>query len=340
MPNGGRSLGWRLIGLLERLGLLSTQGETSLGIRLLRAAHLIKPSSWRTFRKLTPAPLRTLWQLLRGQKRHTLLLPEPISLLISPSNLVCLVSVWERLPLAEAKPSENKLIWEPAPGIFLHTFTNEGIDLMILEEIFVRRDYGDSYEGMRVLDIGGYRGESTLFFLLRGAQSVVCVEPNPALLSDIRRHIEENGFAERVRLYPVAIGAETGQATFLATSDLINSTLSIESVRTSHPEEVSVPVWSFEQLLERVGWEEVDVAKLDCEGCEFGIFSSTPDAILRRVRVWIMEVHGEATPIVERLHALGYKVQYGEKGSLPGLLRAWQPGARLPWTIESSPKAR
>lgn len=329
MLKGKSSLGWWVMGLLERLGILSTKGEASLGIRLLRAAHLCKPRVWKTFRKLTPSPWRTLWRLLRGQNHHTLLLPEPVSLDISPTNLVALMSIWGKLPLAYVDPAANILIWQVAPGISLRTHTQAGIDLLVLEEIFVRRDYGTNYEGLRVLDIGGYRGETALFFLLQGAQAVVCVEPNPALLSDIRQHTEQNGFADKIQVYPVAIGAEAGQAKLLATTDLINSTIT-ESTSASTPEEIPVSVWTFSQLLEKVGWEEVDVAKLDCEGCEFGIFASTPDEVLRRVRVWIMEVHGKVQPILERLRGLGYSVTYVTSPQHPGILRAHLPGARMP----------
>lgn len=332
MQHGGSSVGWRFVGALERLGLLSTRGEGSLGIRILRAAHLCKPRFWRTYRKLVPHPLKTLWHLLTGTNRHTLLLPQPVTLEISPTNLIALVSVWGQLPLAQIDPSQNTLFWQVAPGVLLRTYTHDGIDLMVLEEVFVRHDYGQDYKGLRVLDIGGYRGEASLFFLVQGAQAVVCVEPNPHLIADIRQQLEANGFIDRAQIYPVAIGAQTGEAKMSITTDRINSTVARQAP-TPEVETISVPVWSFEQLLERVGWDEVDVAKLDCEGCEFGIFAATADTILRQVRVWIMEVHGEANPIVERLRALGFTVQYREKKDLPGLLRAWQPGARLPWSL-------
>lgn len=62
------------------------------------------------------------------------------------------------------------------------------------------------------------------------------------------------------------------------------------------------------------------------------LLGQTPEAILRRVQVWIMEFHRGAKPLVERFKALGYEVEYEEYPDGLGMLRAWLPGARLPWS--------
>ncbi|MDW8236502.1 MAG: FkbM family methyltransferase, partial [Bacteroidia bacterium] len=94
---------------------------------------------------------------------------------------------------------------------------------------------------------------------------------------------------------------------------------------------VTVPVCTFEDILNEIGWEEVDVAKLDCEGCEYAIFSSASDESLRRVKVWIMEFHDGSERILRRLQALKYEVEYEEQPDKIGMLKAWLPGATLPW---------
>ncbi|MCS6790924.1 MAG: hypothetical protein NZ580_08105, partial [Bacteroidia bacterium] len=52
---------------------------------------------------------------------------------------------------------------------------------------------------------------------------------------------------------------------------------------------------------------------------------------LRRVKVWIMEFHDGAERIVRRLQALKYEVEYEERPDKIGMLKAWLPGATLPW---------
>lgn len=257
---------------------------------------------------------------------------------IAPSNLLALLRIWDEVPLVKIDAQKSQLIWEVKPGIQITTRTFEGLDLVILEEIFVRGAYGTAYEGLRVLDVGGYRGESTMFFLMQGAAEVACVEPMPEAITYIQQQVRAHGFEGRVKLYSVAIGASVGEAALLLRDDGISSMLlTPESLPSSAAEEklegktLSVPVWTFAQLVEEVGWETIDVAKIDCEGCEYALFGTTPEEILSRVQVWIMEVHGPAEGIAQRLRALGYEVEVDPYWRHVNYLRAWKPGARLPW---------
>ena len=333
-----KKLFWAGLRLLRKVGLFRAVGEASIETRLTRAMQLLSPRYWKVLRQVAHRPILVVLKVLLGKPIHTFRLPHPVQLRMAPSNLLAFLRVWGKIPLVAVDAQNSQLIWEVKPGVKLHTHTFEGLDLVILEEIFLRGAYGTEYEGLRVLDVGGYHGESALFFLMQGAREVVCVEPMPEAAKYIQYHVQINGFGERVRLYSVAIGASAGSAPLLLRDDGISSMLlESESLPPSALEErvegkrLSVPVWSFAQLIEKLGWEEIDVAKIDCEGCEYAIFASTPAELLCRVKVWIMEVHGSPERIVERLQPLGYQVEVDPYWRHVCYLRAWRPGARVPW---------
>lgn len=162
---------WKALSLLKRLGIAG-EGPYSLENWLIAAVKLLRPSNYAILRQVTRHPLKVIWRLLVGHRTQELLLPHPVSLRITPVNLLALLQVWGKLKLLHADPAEALLIWEVAPSFQIHTYTEERSDICALEEVFLRKVYGHSYEGLRVLDVGGYSGESTLFFLMNGAVEV------------------------------------------------------------------------------------------------------------------------------------------------------------------------
>lgn len=259
-----------------------------------------------------------------------------MSLRITPTNLSALVRLWGTLPLVEMDAEKNRLVWEVAPGVRFATYTDVGFSLAVVLEVFVQHDYGTAYEGLRVLDVGGYNGDSAVFFAIRGAQAVACVEPYPPAVERIRENLHLAGVENKINLFPVALGGIDG------TGHIIASEANAQENRLREPatasqlhtrtDAIEVPVYTLERLLAELGWDTVDVAKLDCEGCEYAILERTSETILRRVRVWVMEFHRGAAPLVCRFRTLGYEVEYEERPDGLGMLRAWLPGAFLPWS--------
>lgn len=219
------------------------------------------------------------------------------------------------------------------PGKKIATYTDKGLDIPVLYEIFVAGTYEGNYQGMKVLDVGAYRGESSIFFALRGASQVLCVEPSPSAAPKIRENLILSGYESQIKFLPLAVGAEAGVRSFLLTDDEASySHLSSQTIRSGdHIARIQVQVRSLEQILDEVGWKSVDVAKVDCEGCEYAIFSTTPPEILRRVKVWIIETHKGEAPIVQKLQSLRYSVEFQSFPDGLGYVRAWLSDVFLPW---------
>ena len=83
-------------------------------------------------------------------------------------------------------------------------------DRIITEQQLVRRYVKP---GMRVLDVGANIGYYLLLFeeLVGPRGEVICVEPSPENLPELRANIANNGFSN-VLLHEVAVGASEGTA--------------------------------------------------------------------------------------------------------------------------------
>jgi len=197
-------------------------------------------------------------------------------------------------------------------------------DIAALNEILIEKDYGASFPGYRILDVGAYNGDTPLFFAAYGAEKVIAAEPAPDNYALARKNITDYPYSERIELLPVAVAAIDGEMTFhLAPRNPQCHTLSPTEENApyvTYTEQVKVPVWSFARLVAPSGWEAIDLVRLDCEGAEFPIILETPPDVLKKVRKWVIEYHADPQPLEKRLRELGYAVQRVKDFVLTGII--------------------
>lgn len=154
----------------------------------------------------------------------------------------------------------------PRPGCLLKSLTNGGTELTVLVELLIRKEYGTNYQGLKVLDIGGYFGESAIFFVSARAESVVCVEPYPPALRRISENLKLSSIKDRVKVIAAAVGPERGEGLLLVSKadPMGNALQGLEGpkVVTNSSSAVKVPTLTFEDVLNEANWEVVDVTKL------------------------------------------------------------------------------
>jgi hypothetical protein len=158
------------------------------------------------------------------------------------------------------------------------------------------------YKG-RVLDVGGYLGETAYLFKKWGAEEVVVYEPEHQLAKHVRETMRLNGVKGVV--YESFVGCSTSH----------NS----------------------------VGWIDVlkdgfEVAKVDCEVCEKQLLS-LPDDLIRKVPKWVIECHGPETlrQLCGKFLKAGFRVTFKPYRlivvyQLPGREKVFNPQTKLPQT--------
>jgi FkbM family methyltransferase len=155
--------------------------------------------------------------------------------------------------------------------------------------------------GMKAWDIGAFIGYHTLLVrMLAGPGRVIAVEPDPANLARLRRHLTAN-HADDVTVIPAAAGAADGRGQLAR--------------RVGHPSETRVistargdcDVVTLDALLERFG--PPGLVKIDVEGAEADVLAGAARIVEEIRPIWIIEVHGErGAGAVSVLREAGYRV--------------------------------
>ncbi len=192
-------------------------------------------------------------------------------------------------------------------GLRLPIRTN-GVDCGTLADIFDRRLYDLSASGVtRVLDLGGNIGAATLFFASRFPEAeFACVEPFPGNLAVLRETIRVNRI--RATVFDGVVGIESGEADLNVgcNPDAFSLTPAEASAEKLRVRQFSVP-----ELLDALGWDGIDLLKIDIEGYEKTLFRRN-NAWLSRVRFIIGEAHGhvgyEIDGVRDDLFPFGFKV--------------------------------
>lgn len=206
-----------------------------------------------------------------------------------------------------------------------------------IKHTFVDNEWGFlDVEGATVLDIGGYIGDTALYFIGRGAKKVVVYEANPLLCSYLEQVIAENSLDNIVdiRCKAIAPPTENTPNKFMLCIPAYRGTLMAASARlVSSEKECQSRQMVYDAKIVEVDIEpanilpRTDIAKIDCEGCEYHIVSVMEEPIYSEMG---LEFHGDPKPLVDKLKNLGYNVRvlstksdpmYGSIGFIHAILK-------------------
>lgn len=158
----------------------------------------------------------------------------------------------------------------------LHGLRGEYLD-DLFEEL-----YKHDYKGKKIVDIGGFVGDSALFFLSKGAEKVVIYEPIVKNLKSLRYNLK--GYEDRIECYQEALAAKNEMFTMSSGQPEGSSSFGVEAGNFS-AECMGVTISS---ILER--HQPIDAIKVDCEGGEVHLLDLS-DTEIRSVSFWMVETH-------------------------------------------------
>ena len=158
----------------------------------------------------------------------------------------------------------------------------------------------------RVLDIGAYIGDTTVFFVRGGAQKVIAFEPHPKLYQLALKNIEINRLSEKVVLFNEGVAAKDGELCIKEDSD-VGAAAGFGLSQAVQGSAVRIRLSSINRILEKTG--TVDVLKMDCEGAEFEILENLSTDDLKKIKVIGLEYHRCPQPIIQKLECAGFDVK-------------------------------
>ncbi len=158
-----------------------------------------------------------------------------------------------------------------------------------------------------VIDVGAFIGDTTIYFIMRGAGRVVAIEPHPNAFRELIRNVELNGLTNEVIPINAALSSLSG--TTCASMDLdlgsimatyfgpvTNDGICINGVRAR--------LIALGEVINETR-VHTDVLKMNCEGCEYDVILNDYEHV-RLFRELIFEYRRWITgiPVKELLNVL------------------------------------
>ncbi len=152
------------------------------------------------------------------------------------------------------------------------------------------------------MDVGAEIGDSSLYFVVKGALKVIAIEPFPYNFEYLKKNIELNNLSSRIIALNVLIG-DKNKKTFLDISEA-------PIVRDAQEAEkgYAIDMVTLDYIVNQYDIEK-GVLKMDCEGCEYNLLNLAADVISRFEKIQI-EYHYGLSGLVDKLKRSGFRVKY------------------------------
>ena len=200
------------------------------------------------------------------------------------------------------------LLLSPEPGTVLKCRLNQGTDISLVAEIFVRQVYGTDFNQKVVVDVGAYNGDSAIYFARRGARLVIGLEPDPRSLELARENIKLNNLEDKVKLLNVALSTRTGESR-LGVNDQTPNISQISDAASMPDGGLEVETVTVEEIMKRYSLSKIDFLKMNCEGCEYGIIRTLPSSAIESISEIILEFHSGPLDIPKILSGHGFSIK-------------------------------
>lgn len=191
-------------------------------------------------------------------------------------------------------------------------------DGFTLYECFMRKVYETRQDltDRVVVDIGAGIGDSSIYYASQGAR-VYAFEPTSESFELALRNIKINQMEDQITIFKSAISSHDGGATlfFNPAYPGYNTLLPLGGRTELYQARSNIDTCTLTSFLSRYHIEQIDLLKIDCEGCEFEVITPANAEALTRTKEIILEYHSTPTPIINLLKSLHFKVRVNRTAS-------------------------
>jgi FkbM family methyltransferase len=164
-------------------------------------------------------------------------------------------------------------------------------------EVFVNKEYNTFSDisverGDVVLDIGANYGFFTLYSLNLGASKVYSVEPVDLSFQTLVKLSKD--YPIKPIKYAITENGEDVEMTLNEKTPAKNCLSTHNHLFDNDGETIKVKSQTINQLIGTIN-EKINLVKIDCEGCEYNIFNSINDSVLKQIPKLMIETHDDET---------------------------------------------
>ncbi len=204
--------------------------------------------------------------------------------------LRCLVLFRHPLRVISAYISVSPLpgrVVELRNGMTIH-LSEHPHDVITVFLVFVRKDYGSIQPGSTVVDIGANIGVFSLYAAHCGAIRIFAYEPNTEAYHLLLHNVQANHLQQNILPHQLAVTSTDGDKVKFPKKPSMYNTI----ITDENPAEYElVETVTAQAILTEA--KCIDVLKLDCEGAEYDILSSSKPGFLSQIVAIRMEYHAD-----------------------------------------------
>ena len=153
-----------------------------------------------------------------------------------------------------------------------------------------------------IIDIGANIGDSSIYFVHKGAKKVIALEPFPKNYNTAKKNIELNNLTNKISLLPIGCSGTKGEITINPKQEGAGSAL--DSVYSG----IKVHLTTLDELIHEHNVPDDSVMKIDCEGCETDVILSSSKQTLRKFTHIEIEYHYGYKDLKQKLDDCGFLV--------------------------------
>ncbi|MEP7285722.1 MAG: FkbM family methyltransferase [Chloroflexota bacterium] len=180
-----------------------------------------------------------------------------------------------------------------------------------------------------VVDIGANVGVFSLYAASRTKNHVYSFEPLPSNYEFLQRNAAANHF-EHITAFCTAVSDSIGMVKLYMSDSVAGNLLFDHNINGKLEKYIEVPTTTLPAIMDDNKLTQIDFLKLDCEGSEGAILTSTPLEYLRRIGKIAMEFHDNVSSLDHNglqnvLRTAGFSTMFRWNGRSPfGYLYGWR----------------
>lgn len=200
-------------------------------------------------------------------------------------------------------------------------------DFYVLTNVWIIEEYGLDKLQIRssdtIIDIGAHAGLFTIYasqFCING--KIYSYEPIKENYDLLTHNLNMNNI-KNASTFQKAVTDKSGLARIFLSSDS-----AAHSVFSKSDTYVDIESVSLKEIFDSNRIEKCDLLKLDCEGSEYMILNSLPEAYFKRIKKIVMEYHmvdkepNLLRDLIKKLKLLGYQVDTRKNTNEYGIIFA------------------
>ena len=223
--------------------------------------------------------------------------------------------------------TEDHITLKSQDNVVITCRTKIGFDFGHLNEIYLDKSYGSEFNGKNIIDIGMSNADSSIYFIKNGAKYVIGLEPDKETFDLAVKNVTDSKVEDKILPLHKALSDVNGsiELNIYDHNPNANSISEENIVRlndTKHKE--TVESTTLKDIIDKFAGEQIGILKMDCEGCEYSVFSNLDHDSYSKIDTIIMEYHNGLQNLHEILKKNGFNLDITGSEDAMGYIKAYK----------------